>query len=229
MDFHYYPNITNKTFEEQLLKKKEFRNIYPENKDKSLLQQLQPQQEFLRQYISPDTPYNGVLIFHGTGVGKTCTAINIAEGFHEYSIKKNKRILILSSSIVKNRFIEEIYNFNPHYQKIHNHTFHICHRAHLNRLHSLRERLDQSLEKRGFFFEKKKPHRNCIEYISLKGKGHSFVRERTVHTRVHKESSMKNTDSYPPSINGGGSRRCGNAQAAQTAGSENLIVHQQWS
>jgi len=112
MDFHYYPNITDDKFEEQLLKKKEFRNIYPSDINKTIFQQLQPQQEFLRQYISVDTPYNGVLIFHGTGVGKTCTAINIAEGFREYSLKKHRKILILSSSVVKHQFVDEIYNFN---------------------------------------------------------------------------------------------------------------------
>lgn len=111
MDFSYYPNISNNKFEEHLLKKKEFRNIHPHDKNKNTFQQLQPQQEFLKQYISPDTPYNGVLIFHGTGVGKTCTAINIAEGFREYSLKKNKKIIILSSAVVKHRFMEEIYNF----------------------------------------------------------------------------------------------------------------------
>ena len=32
--------------------------------------ELDPHQVFLK-IIFPDTPYNGILIFHGTGVGKT--------------------------------------------------------------------------------------------------------------------------------------------------------------
>jgi superfamily II DNA or RNA helicase len=109
--FQYYPNIkNNNNFNKKLLSKLEFRNIF--DKEESKYQKLFPQQEFLKQYISVDTPYNGILIFHGTGVGKTCTAINIAEGFKEYATKTNKKIIILSSSVVKTRFIEEIYNFN---------------------------------------------------------------------------------------------------------------------
>lgn len=41
--------------------------------------QLQPQQRFLRRVLSPDTPVRNVLVVHGTGVGKTCSAIQIAE------------------------------------------------------------------------------------------------------------------------------------------------------
>lgn len=38
-------------------------------------------QQFLANLVSPHTPYRGVLLFHGVGTGKTCTAVNIAEQF----------------------------------------------------------------------------------------------------------------------------------------------------
>ncbi len=32
--------------------------------------ELEPHQNFLKNYIHPDTPYNGIMVYHGTGVGK---------------------------------------------------------------------------------------------------------------------------------------------------------------
>ena len=40
---------------------------------------LQVQQQFLSEYISPNTPYESVLVVHKIGAGKTCTAIRIGE------------------------------------------------------------------------------------------------------------------------------------------------------
>lgn len=37
----------------------------------------------MRNFMLPGTPYNGLLLFHGTGVGKTCTAVTIAEMFKD--------------------------------------------------------------------------------------------------------------------------------------------------
>ena len=41
--------------------------------------QLQIPQLFLAEYIGPDSPYKGLMIFHKIGSGKTCTAIRIGE------------------------------------------------------------------------------------------------------------------------------------------------------
>lgn len=73
---------------------------------------LQPQQRFLRRVLSPDSPEQGLLMVHGTGVGKTCTAIQIAE---EYIIRpefQDKRVLILSSKNVEENFRSEIFSAN---------------------------------------------------------------------------------------------------------------------
>ena len=42
---------------------------------------LQTHQRFLRRVLSPDSPVRNLLMVHGTGTGKTCTAIQIAEEF----------------------------------------------------------------------------------------------------------------------------------------------------
>ena len=38
-------------------------------------------QQFLKNFMNDRTPYNGILIFHGVGVGKTCSAVNISSSF----------------------------------------------------------------------------------------------------------------------------------------------------
>lgn len=120
-DYMYYPDFTSDKFYHDIYVKKEFnKNKIPretrtaedictrKNNEFSLM----PQQEFLRNYISLDTPYNGVLIFHGVGVGKTCSAISIAEGFKEMMAQYNKRILVILNRNVRENFKKEIYDMS---------------------------------------------------------------------------------------------------------------------
>lgn len=104
-DFKYYPNYDDNNFYEKLIKKKEFyTNRIPKDRkteaelcDKNQKFQLLPQQAFLKNYISGDTPYSNILIFHGTGVGKTFSAISIAENFAEMVKKYDGKIYVLVS------------------------------------------------------------------------------------------------------------------------------------
>ena len=127
--FNFYPEITDPDFNEKIYSKKEFRdNEITENvhlnfdikKNLNSLKEfeLEPHQVFLNTYISPDTPYNGILVFHGTGVGKTCSAISIAEGFKKTLKNINKKILIISN--LEKNFKKEIFNFEKEMFKIKN-------------------------------------------------------------------------------------------------------------
>jgi len=58
--------------------------------------------------MSPDTPYNGMLLYHGVGVGKTCTAILTAEVFLELS-PKNK-VYILAPPAIQPGFYRTIFD-----------------------------------------------------------------------------------------------------------------------
>ena len=49
--------------------------------------ELRETQKFLKNFISKNTNYNGVLIYHGRS-WKTCASISIAE-----NLKKNKRFM----------------------------------------------------------------------------------------------------------------------------------------
>ena len=120
--FMFYPDITDIDFNEKIYLKKEFRDTEIKgkknwNKGHIVKKEftLDPHQIFLKNYISPDTPYNGILIFHGTGVGKTCSAISIAEGFKKTLKNINKKILILSS--LRDNFLKELYDHNKEYLK----------------------------------------------------------------------------------------------------------------
>lgn len=121
--FMYYPEITNPNFNEGIYIKNEFRsnemkhgiemnqNIIKNNL-KSKEFELEPHQNFLKNYIHPDTPYNGIMVYHGTGVGKTCSAISIAEGFKKTLKNMNKKVLIICNPGIDKNFKKEIYDFS---------------------------------------------------------------------------------------------------------------------
>jgi hypothetical protein len=71
---------------------------------------LTPNQKFLKLFLSPNTPYNSLLLFHGTGVGKTCTSISIVEQYSEELRQLNKKIIILLNPSIKDNFIKNIFN-----------------------------------------------------------------------------------------------------------------------
>ena len=118
-DFKFYPDKEDPQFYEKIYRKLEFYKHQYDDEKRSMEEicdrgefVLAPHQEYLKNYISPQTPYNGVLIMHETGTGKTCTAIQIAEGFKETLKSYNKRIIVISSSAIKKNFKKELYNFS---------------------------------------------------------------------------------------------------------------------
>jgi Helicase conserved C-terminal domain/Type III restriction enzyme, res subunit len=116
--FIYYPEPKDPDFFRKIHHKKEFyiNRQTPISPDDSLCTytgddefKLLPQQKFLQNLISPNTPYNNVLIFHGMGSGKTRGAISIAEGFKDYIRTMNEsgipaRVYIISNAEAKNNF-----------------------------------------------------------------------------------------------------------------------------
>ena len=126
--FMYYPDFDDKDFYEKIYTKKEFyKNRFIKN-DKTTeeicnarLYNLAPQQEFLKNYISIDTPYNGILIYHGTGVGKTCSSIQISEGFKgimkRMHADEKRKIIVLVSKRILPSFQKEIYDIKKESKK----------------------------------------------------------------------------------------------------------------
>lgn len=72
------------------------------NPDRTI-QQLQPIQKLVRDFLQTDSPYRGLLLYFGLGVGKTLSAISITEAIH------NKRgVIVLSKAALKNNFRKDI-------------------------------------------------------------------------------------------------------------------------
>lgn len=73
---------------------------------------LQSQQRFLRRVLSPDSPLRNLLMIHGTGSGKTCSAIQIAE---EYILRpefQEKKVMVVASAAVQENFRTQIFDMS---------------------------------------------------------------------------------------------------------------------
>jgi hypothetical protein len=64
-----------------------------------------PYQRFIREYMRNESPYRGILTYHGLGSGKTCTAIATSEAL--YSTARKKIIVMTPASLRKN-FLKEV-------------------------------------------------------------------------------------------------------------------------
>ena len=80
-------NFINETFKEYTLTK---------NKNNNTKKDLFKYQKFIRKYLSEETPYRGLLVYHGLGSGKTCTAVSVAE-----NLKSNRNVLVLLPASLK--------------------------------------------------------------------------------------------------------------------------------
>ena len=122
-----YPELDDEQFQKKIYKKREFYyHKIPENKKLDNYDEIKDyrdkicggkfhlytQQAFLSNFINPNTPYKGLLIFHGVGTGKTGTAISIAENFKEMVMKYNTKIYVLvPGPLLKENFKDEIIKF----------------------------------------------------------------------------------------------------------------------
>jgi len=81
--------------------------------------QLQPYQKLVRDYLMIETPYRGLLVYHGLGSGKTCSSIAVAE-----SLMGNKKIYIITPARLEDNYKNEIrncgdpiYKFEQHWEE----------------------------------------------------------------------------------------------------------------
>ena len=64
-----------------------------------------PYQKFVRDYMRQESPYRGVLVYHGLGSGKTCTSIATAEALFAAS---GKKIIVMANYSLKKNFFSEV-------------------------------------------------------------------------------------------------------------------------
>ena len=114
-----YPSTDDPLFLQKLLRKQEF----AENKQMSVAEsirqkidpckgskgfELSPTQRFIGQFLSFKTPYMSALLFHGVGVGKTCSAITVAESYLE--MFPRKQVIIVAPRNIQPNFSREIFS-----------------------------------------------------------------------------------------------------------------------
>ena len=117
-----YPTLDDPNFNIKISQKKEFSDtkydggIYDVEAYAKILKtaeyELLPQQAFVRNFLSFQTPYNSLILFHGLGSGKTCSAIGVCEEMRDYlrQMGINKRIIIVASPNVQDNFKLQLFD-----------------------------------------------------------------------------------------------------------------------
>lgn len=112
--FGLYPDIDDPDFASRLYKKTEFASLastaVSEDTCSKSRQTFETTavQRLVARFLHPSTPYNGLLLNHGVGVGKTCSAITVAETFLE--VMPHNRVYILAPPAISEGFKKTIFD-----------------------------------------------------------------------------------------------------------------------
>jgi len=63
-----------------------------------------PSQRLVRDFLQYDSPYRGLLVYHGLGTGKTCTSILSTESF----IQHKSKIVVMTPASLENNYRKEL-------------------------------------------------------------------------------------------------------------------------
>lgn len=118
-----YPNLNDKNFNVKIASKQEFNDTKYDGYIHENIKQhadalskadfeLQPHQAFVKNFLSFQTPYSSLLLYHGLGSGKTCSAIGVCEEMRDYmkQIGITKRIIIVASENVQDNFKLQLFD-----------------------------------------------------------------------------------------------------------------------
>lgn len=124
-DYNFYPGNNDKDFIYNISRRLEFYHLKslfnitelsrkcPTNNVKTsdpFNFELTNNQQFLKNFMNSKTPYKGLVIFHGVGVGKTCSAVNISRSYRDIFYKKNKKIICLVPKNIRGGWENTIYD-----------------------------------------------------------------------------------------------------------------------
>ena len=117
-----YPEHDDPDFSLKIAKHKEFNDTKFDGEIRNVKKQsdllcnaefeLLPHQVFVKNFLSFQTPYNALLLYHSLGTGKTCSSIGIAEEMRSYmkQVGINQRILIVASPNVQKNFRLQLFD-----------------------------------------------------------------------------------------------------------------------
>jgi superfamily II DNA or RNA helicase len=123
-----YPSLNDPQFARNIAQRREFHEtkhdvIIPASQEQMEREaaklcgaafELAPHQLFVRNFLSVMTPYNSMLLYHGLGTGKTCSAISVAEEMRDYmhQVGAVKKMLVVASVNVQDNFRKQLFDFN---------------------------------------------------------------------------------------------------------------------
>ncbi len=117
-----YPTLDDPMFNVKIARHKEFFNTQYDGKIHDIKKQamllcdaefeLTPHQLFVKNFLSSQTPYNSLLLFHSLGTGKTCTSIGISEEMRSYmkQVGMKQRIMVIASPNVQGNFRQQLFD-----------------------------------------------------------------------------------------------------------------------
>ena len=114
-----YPGIDDPDFVPKMMRKKEYQESKQPSVKESLEEgkdrcrstedfELSPVQRFVSRFINPRTPFRSALIYHGVGVGKTCTAVTVCESFLE--VNPAQKIFVVAPPNILDGFKRTIFD-----------------------------------------------------------------------------------------------------------------------
>ena len=127
MEQNLYPHIESPDFNRKITLKKEFANTKIKGytkKDYKEIEKLSDElckvkdfeltnhQQFVRNFLSFETPYNSLLLYHGLGTGKTCSSISICEETRKYMklMGYTKKIIVIASPVVQENYKLQLFD-----------------------------------------------------------------------------------------------------------------------
>jgi hypothetical protein len=117
-----YPSLDDPMLNIKIAQKKEFNDNKYDGKIYDIEEQakklcdadfdLVPHQIFVKNFLSFQTPYNSLLLYHGLGTGKTCSAISVAEEMRTYlnQLGISQRIIVVASPNVQENFKLQLFD-----------------------------------------------------------------------------------------------------------------------
>jgi Cdc6-like AAA superfamily ATPase len=118
-----YPTLNDPNFNTKIALRKEFFDTKMDvDNTKSVEEEaevlcnaqieLAPNQQFVRNFLSVETPYNSLLLYHGLGTGKTCSAISVAEEMRDYMKQMGitQQIIVIASPNVQENFRLQLFD-----------------------------------------------------------------------------------------------------------------------
>ena len=114
-----YPDLNDPTFNFKIFNKEEFNRYQIKKqgidsfaKEDTLEFVKNPTQNFVGAYMSPNTPFNSLLLWLGVGVGKTCAALTAAENYRKEGgeLTRSKITVLLPADSLIQSWKNQIFN-----------------------------------------------------------------------------------------------------------------------